>query len=98
MPLLATTVLAFTGFRSVKSLYSEDENIMLIKQNIEALTKGSEDEYSIGPAFTNWKEYHIQCQQTTGIDIFGFVSTTTTTYWADVCGKGSGSCWEIAGC
>ena len=99
LPFMAFIALTAVGSLCMKSYFhSEEEYSFLLMQNIEALTQGTEEEYIIGPAFTNWKQYHIQCQETKGVDIMGVIYTTTTTYWADVCGKGSGNCWEPAGC
>lgn len=62
--------------------------------NIEAL---SEEEYVIGFFGTNWKKYRIQCTKTVGFDYI-VTYTKTTTYWADVCGYGTGFCLSQAGC
>ena len=67
----------------------------LVLMNVEALAADSE--YVIGPMGSNWKEYRIKCSRTTGFDYI-FVVTTTTEYWADVCGNGSGWCFSPAGC
>ena len=68
----------------------------LMLANVEALA-GSNEGYVIGPIGTNWKTYRITCVRTVGFDYI-IVDTTTTTYEADVCGKGSGTCLSPAGC
>ena len=74
--------------------YNEPKLSGLALANAEALAA---DEYEIGWPLTNWKEYRVQCTRTIGFDSV-LTYTVTTTYWADVCGSGSGWCLAPAGC
>ena len=65
----------------------------LVLDNIDAFAE--DDEYVIGPIFTNWKVYRIKCTRTEG---FLGIVTDTYDYWTDACGKGDGSCMYNTGC
>ena len=90
---LVAAIAVFAGY----NVYSSQKAVGmsdLALANVEALAG---DDYVIGEMGTNWKEYRIECTRTIGFD-YGLVITTTTTYWADVCGYGSGYCISPAGC
>ncbi|WP_305533229.1 NVEALA domain-containing protein [uncultured Bacteroides sp.] len=92
---LVAAVAAVAGY-GVYANQNEKAMSDLMLANVEALA-GSNEGYVIGPIGTNWKTYRITCVRTVGFDYI-IVDTTTTTYEADVCGKGSGTCLSPAGC
>lgn len=87
---------AFVGIyieSRIDSSHLEMSDIVL--ENIEALA--DDNEYVVGPIFTNWKTYRIECTMTIGFDYILKIEKTTT-YWTDACGSGAGTCLSPAGC
>ncbi|GHT71835.1 hypothetical protein FACS189455_4470 [Bacteroidia bacterium] len=61
---------------------------------------GGNEEYVIGPLFTNWKFYVIECTFTDKVTVIPFVYIHERSYTAkkETCGKGSGWCLGATGC
>lgn len=80
-------------FTANKGAEKENDSLLSL-MNLEALAN---DEYVIGPVGSNWRTYTTECTRTIGFDYILKIEITTT-YWAEVCGSGSGWCLSPAGC
>ena len=95
---VGVAVLALTVGLNVRHALN-DYGVKSNKLHLEVLAvSGSSSGYSLGFPGTNWEMFTIDCTYSQTLSIGFYSQTTQWTERKNVCGKGSGSCWALAGC